>query len=107
VQLLNWSVDLDETLYVEDDIDSIVLNLVASTIPRRRTFKLLRWCKFEPIGGFGWHFVWRWWHLRWPWLHAVQSRSFNHFKMEERTSGMAFRLVPSQKYPWSFAITQS
>jgi hypothetical protein len=38
---------LDEILYdgddVEDDIDSILLNLVASTIPKRRTFKLLRW----------------------------------------------------------------
>jgi hypothetical protein len=40
-------VDLDEILYggdeVEDDIDSILLNLVASTIPKWRTFKLLRW----------------------------------------------------------------
>jgi hypothetical protein len=40
-------VDLDEILYggddVEDDIDSILLHLVASTIPKWRTFKLLRW----------------------------------------------------------------
>jgi hypothetical protein len=27
---------------VEDDIDSILINLEASTIPKRRTFKLLR-----------------------------------------------------------------
>jgi hypothetical protein len=48
VQLLNWLVDLDEILYggdVEDDIDSILLNLVASTVPKRRTFRLLRWVK--------------------------------------------------------------
>jgi hypothetical protein len=40
-------VDLDNILYgaddVEDDIDSILLNLVASTIPKWRTFKHLRW----------------------------------------------------------------
>jgi hypothetical protein len=50
VQLLKGLVDLDEILHggddVEDDIDSILLNLVASTILKRRTFKLLRWCKF-------------------------------------------------------------
>jgi hypothetical protein len=38
--------NLDEILYegdeVEDDIDSILLNLVASTIPKWQTFKLLR-----------------------------------------------------------------
>jgi hypothetical protein len=43
-------VDLDEILYgdndVEDDIDSLSLNPVASTIPKWRTLKLLRWCKF-------------------------------------------------------------
>jgi hypothetical protein len=42
-------VDLDETLYrgddVEDDIDSILLNLVASTIPKWRTFKLQTWAQ--------------------------------------------------------------
>jgi hypothetical protein len=40
-------VDLEEILYggdeVEDDIDTILLNLVASTIPKWRTFKLLMW----------------------------------------------------------------
>jgi hypothetical protein len=40
-------VDLDEILYegddVEDDIDLIPLNLVASTTPKWRAFKLLRW----------------------------------------------------------------
>jgi hypothetical protein len=40
-------VDLDEILYgndtVEDDIGSILLNLIASTIPKWRTFNLLRW----------------------------------------------------------------
>jgi hypothetical protein len=49
---------LDEILYggggVEDDIDSIVLNLVAPTIPKWRTFKLLRWgATSEPLSGFG------------------------------------------------------
>jgi hypothetical protein len=44
------------------------INLVASAIPKWRTFKLLRLCKrnalitFEPLGGFGWNSVWRWWH---------------------------------------------
>jgi hypothetical protein len=55
-------VDLDEILYggdaIQDDIYSILLNPVASTIPKWRTFKLLRWVKnplitFELIGGFG------------------------------------------------------
>jgi hypothetical protein len=40
-------VDLDEILYVgndiEDDLESILLNPVASTIPKYSTFKLLRW----------------------------------------------------------------
>jgi hypothetical protein len=40
-------VDLGEILYGDDGIeyylDSILLNLVASTIPKWRTFKLLRW----------------------------------------------------------------
>jgi hypothetical protein len=40
-------VDLDETLYggddAEDDIESVLLNLVASTIPKLRTFKRLSW----------------------------------------------------------------
>jgi energy-converting hydrogenase Eha subunit F len=40
-------VNLDEILYggdgIEDDLDSILLNPVASTIPKWRTFKLLRW----------------------------------------------------------------
>jgi hypothetical protein len=40
-------VDLDEILYggddIEDDIDFILLNPVASTIPKWRTFKLLWW----------------------------------------------------------------
>jgi hypothetical protein len=43
-------VDLDEILYgdddVKDDIDYILLNLVASNIPKQWTFKLLRWCRF-------------------------------------------------------------
>jgi hypothetical protein len=56
-------VDLDEILCrgddAEGDVDSILLNFVDSTIPKRQTFKFLRWCKFEPIGGFGWNFVWR------------------------------------------------
>jgi hypothetical protein len=40
-------VDLDEILYgndkVEDDIDSILLNIVASTIQKWWTLKLMRW----------------------------------------------------------------
>jgi hypothetical protein len=42
-------VDLDEILYgghdVEGYIDSILLNLVASTIPKWKTFNLLRWAQ--------------------------------------------------------------
>jgi hypothetical protein len=38
---------LDEILYggddIEDDLDSILFNAVASTIPKWRTFKLLGW----------------------------------------------------------------
>jgi hypothetical protein len=62
-------VDLDEILYGDDDIegdlDSILLNPVASSIPKWRTFKLLRWVKgntlvtFEPFDGFGYNFEWR------------------------------------------------
>jgi hypothetical protein len=40
-------VDLEEILYGgddnEDDLDSILFNAVASTIPKWQTFKLLRW----------------------------------------------------------------
>jgi hypothetical protein len=40
-------VDLDEILYGDDglegDLDSILLNAVASTIPKWRMFKRLRW----------------------------------------------------------------
>jgi hypothetical protein len=40
-------VDLDEILYggddIESDLDSILLNPVALTIPKWWTFKLLRW----------------------------------------------------------------
>jgi hypothetical protein len=42
-------VDLDEILYeddeIEDDLDSTVINPVASTIPKC-TFKLLWWVQF-------------------------------------------------------------
>jgi hypothetical protein len=42
-------VDLDEIFYggddVEGDIGSILLNLVASAIPKWRTFKLLMWAQ--------------------------------------------------------------
>jgi hypothetical protein len=45
--ILNLLVDLDEILYGDDDIEgdlgSMLLNLVASTIPKWLTFKLLRW----------------------------------------------------------------
>jgi hypothetical protein len=47
VLLLNQLVDLDEILYeddaIEDDLDSILINPVASTIPKWWTFKLLWW----------------------------------------------------------------
>jgi hypothetical protein len=40
-------VDLDENLYggddIKDDLDSILIIAVASTIPKWRMFKLLRW----------------------------------------------------------------
>jgi hypothetical protein len=40
-------VDLNEILYggddIEDDLDSILFNAVASTIQKLRAFKLLRW----------------------------------------------------------------
>jgi hypothetical protein len=42
-------VDLDEILYrgddIEDDLDSILFNPVASTISKWRTFKVLRWAQ--------------------------------------------------------------
>jgi hypothetical protein len=34
---------------VEDDTDSMLLNLVAYTIPKWRTFKLLRWVQGNPL----------------------------------------------------------
>jgi hypothetical protein len=44
---LNRLVDLDEILYggddIEDNLDSILLNPVASTISKWRTFKVLWW----------------------------------------------------------------
>jgi hypothetical protein len=47
VKLLNRLVDLDEILYGDDGIeyylDYILFNPVASTIPKWRIFKLLRW----------------------------------------------------------------
>jgi hypothetical protein len=52
-------VDLDEILYggdnIEDDLDSILFNAIASTVPKWQTFKLLRWVQLlnEPIGGYG------------------------------------------------------
>jgi hypothetical protein len=45
----NRLLNLDEILYGDDDIegdlDSILLNPVASTITKWRTFKLLRWAQ--------------------------------------------------------------
>jgi hypothetical protein len=47
---LNWSPDLDNIFYGSDGteyyLDCILLNLVASTIPKWRTFKFLRWSQF-------------------------------------------------------------
>jgi hypothetical protein len=50
--------DFDKILFggddIEDDLDSILLNPVASTIPKWRTFKPSEMgATFEPIGGFG------------------------------------------------------
>jgi hypothetical protein len=46
---LNRLVDLDEILYggddIEDNLDSILLNPVASTISKWRTFKVLWWAQ--------------------------------------------------------------
>jgi hypothetical protein len=54
---LSRFVDLDEILYggddIEGDLGSILFSIVASTIPKWSTFKLMRWCNFEPIPGFG------------------------------------------------------
>jgi hypothetical protein len=40
-------VDLDEILYggddIEDDLDTILFNVIASTIPKWSMFKLLTW----------------------------------------------------------------
>jgi hypothetical protein len=53
--LLNRLVDLNEIFYGEDDtegdLDSILLNPVASTIPKWRTSEM--GATFELIGGFG------------------------------------------------------
>jgi hypothetical protein len=41
--------DLDEILYehdIEDNLDSVLFNTVASTIPKWQTFKLLKCVKF-------------------------------------------------------------
>jgi hypothetical protein len=47
-------VDLDEILYgnddIEDDLDSILFNAVASIFPKWRAFKLLRWV--QPLNRF-------------------------------------------------------
>jgi hypothetical protein len=49
VQRLNCLVDLGEILYggdgIEGDLDSILLNSVASTTSKWWTFKLLRWAQ--------------------------------------------------------------
>jgi hypothetical protein len=46
---LNRLVDLDEILYggdgIEDDFDYILFNPVASTIPKCRPLKLLKWAQ--------------------------------------------------------------
>jgi hypothetical protein len=59
-------VELDVMLYrdddIEDNLDSILLNPVVSTISKWRTLKFLRWGKFEPIGEFGLNFLWMGWH---------------------------------------------
>jgi hypothetical protein len=63
---LNRLVDLDEILYGGDEIKmtSVPSNPVHSTIPKWRTFKLLRWVQrnlfitFELISGFKLNFVW-------------------------------------------------
>jgi hypothetical protein len=48
---------MDEILYGDDDfeydLDSVLFNPVASITSKLGTFKLLRRCTFELIGGFG------------------------------------------------------
>jgi hypothetical protein len=50
-------VDLDEILYgdddIEDDLDSMLFNLIVSTISKLVTFKLLRREHLLNTGGFG------------------------------------------------------
>jgi hypothetical protein len=60
VLLLNQLVDLDEILYeddIEDDLDSILINPVSSTISKWWTLKLLWWVQL--LNWFGLNFVWR------------------------------------------------
>jgi hypothetical protein len=50
-------VDLDEILYrddyIEDNLDSVLLNPVVSTISKWRTFKILRWAQLlNPLVDF-------------------------------------------------------
>jgi hypothetical protein len=52
-------VDLDEILYggddIEDGLDCVLLNAVASTVPKWQTFKHLRWVQIlnRLMDGFG------------------------------------------------------
>jgi hypothetical protein len=60
---LNRLVDFHEIWYagdaIKETLDATLFNIVASAIPKWRTFKLLRWVQrtplitFEPLGGFG------------------------------------------------------
>jgi hypothetical protein len=52
VRLLNPFVDLDEILYIGGDLDAIFSNPVPSTIPKWRTFTLLRWVQRNPVTTF-------------------------------------------------------
>jgi hypothetical protein len=51
---------------IKDDLESILLNPIASTIKIT-----VVGANFELIGGFGWNFVWRWRLLRLHLLHSI------------------------------------
>jgi hypothetical protein len=64
---------------VQDDIDSILLNLVASNIPKWPTFKLMRWCKFSTD-------LWIWMKLC---MEVMQFKIHHHHMALQSNTGPA------------------